>query len=553
MVGHPSRQAAVTLAQRTFEDMGTHLSDVTFCVLDLETTGGSAADCGITEIGALRFRGGEPDGTFQTLVNPGAPIPPFITVMTGITQAMVVEAPPVEEALPAFFEFIGDAVIVGHNVRFDLGFLNAAAERLGYGRLPNRYTDTYTLARRLCRNEIRNLKLGTLAAHFRSPTTPTHRAFDDAAATAHVFWALLERAGTIGVTHLDDLLALKTARGAPNYQKIGLTDALPRRTGVYLFKDRTGSVIYVGKAKNLRSRVRSYFYGDERRTIHTMLRELETVDHVVCANELEAEITEIRLIAAHIPRHNRRSKPARSHHWVKLTREAFPRLSLVRTQKDDGGTYVGPFRSRKTAELVMTAIWDAVPIRRCRGGAGKRQARCAFDQLGVAVCPCAGDVDEAEYGAIVERVRRGLNTDPSLLLDPLADRIATHARAQRYEEAGWVRDRYRALARAIDRRRSWQVMQQAGTLWIETSAGDGALIERGRLMTAWSGGEQPPLLARTALEDPPPQTPLTVATAEEAHLIWRWIEKNDARIIDCTAPFSLPVHPVPSLDRLDAA
>ena len=118
--------------------MGVHLSDVTFCVLDHETTGGSPADCGITEIGALRFRGGEPDGTFQTLVNPGAPIPPFITVMTGITQAMVIEAPPVEEAIPAFLEFLGDAVIVGHNVRFDVSFLDAALGRDGRPRLANR-------------------------------------------------------------------------------------------------------------------------------------------------------------------------------------------------------------------------------------------------------------------------------------------------------------------------------------------------------------------------------------------------------------------------------
>ncbi|MBT8165575.1 MAG: DEDD exonuclease domain-containing protein [Acidimicrobiia bacterium] len=543
----------MTVSQRTFEDMGVHLSDVTFCVLDLETTGGSPADCGITEIGALRFRGGEPDGTFQTLVNPGAPIPPFITVMTGITQAMVIEAPPVEEAIPAFLEFLGDAVIVGHNVRFDISFLNAAAERLGYGRLPNRSSDTLTLARRLCRNEIRNLKLGTLAAHFRSPTTPTHRAFDDAAATAHVFWALLERAGTIGVTHLDDLLALKTARGAPSYQKIGLTDSLPRRPGVYLFKDRTGSVIYVGKAKNLRSRVRSYFYGDERRTIHTMLRELEAIDHRVCANELEAEITEVRLISAHVPRHNRRSKPPKSQHWVKLTSEKFPRLSLARVQKEDGGTYLGPFRSRKASELVMNAIWDAVPIRRCRGAAGKRQARCAFDQLGVSVCPCAGDVDEATYATIVERVRRGIDEDPALLLDPLVDKVTAHAREQRYEEAGWVRDRHRALARAIDRRRSWRVLQEAGMLWAESSSGDGALIERGRLAAAWGGGEQPPLLAPADLEDPAPQTPPTVAVAEEAHLVWRWLETNETRIIDCSAPLSLPVHPVPSLERLDAA
>jgi DNA polymerase-3 subunit epsilon len=222
-------------------------------------------------------------------------------------------------------------------------------------------------------------------------------------------------------------------------------------------------------------------------------------------------------------------------------------------QKDDGGTYLGPFRSRRAAEMVMTAIWDAVPIRRCRGPAGKRSARCAFDQLGVSLCPCAGDVDEAEYGAVVERLRLGIEDDPALLLSPLVDRMAAHARDRRYEEAGWVRDRYRSLARAIDRRRAWQVLQQAGMLWAEAPSGDGALIERGRLIAAWGGGEQPPLLAPAHLDQPAPQTPPTVADAEEAHLLWRWLETTGARIIDSSAPFSLPAHPVPPLERLDAA
>ena len=173
----------------------------------------------------------------------------YPAVLTGITQAMVVEAPRIAEALPSLFEFIDDAVVVGHNVRFDLSFINAAAERLGYGQLPDRSVDTVALARRLVRSEVRNLKLSTLASYFRSPVTPDHRALTDATATAHVLWGLLERAGSIGVTHLDDLLRLPTARGTPHYEKIHLTDALPRRTGVYLFRDRNDRVIYVGKAR----------------------------------------------------------------------------------------------------------------------------------------------------------------------------------------------------------------------------------------------------------------------------------------------------------------
>ena len=314
--------------QRTFDDLGTPLHEVAFCVLDLETTGGSPATCEITEVGAVKYVGGELVGTFDTLVNPGAPIPPTITVLTGITQAMVIEAPKIEEVLPSLLEFIGTAVIVGHNVRFDMSFLNAAAERLGYGKLPNPTSDTLGLARRLVRTEVRRLNLQTLAAHFRASVTPNHRALADAQATADVFWALLERAGTIGVTHLEDLLRLPTAKGSPHYDKIELTERLPRKPGVYMFRDRDDNVIYVGKAKNLRTRVRSYFYGDNRRSVGQMLRDLTDIDFRVCATEIEAEITELRLIHSNVPRYNRRSRPPKSPQYVKLTAEELHRITL---------------------------------------------------------------------------------------------------------------------------------------------------------------------------------------------------------------------------------
>ncbi|NNF62791.1 MAG: DEDD exonuclease domain-containing protein [Acidimicrobiia bacterium] len=533
--------------QRSFDDLGAPLFEVPFCVLDLETTGGSPADCEITEIGAVRFERGQETGRFQTLVNPGLAIPPYITVLTGITQAMVVEAPKIGEALPSFLEFIGDAVIVGHNVRFDLSFLNAAATRLGYGRLPNRSTDTLRLARRLCRNEVRNLKLQSLAAHFRSPVQPTHRALDDARATAHVFWQLLERAGVLGVTHLEDLMALPTARGAPNYRKIELCDALPRRPGVYLFKDRTGAIIYVGKAKNLRTRVRSYFYGDDRRTTEQLMRDLDSIDYRVCSTDLEAEITELRLIQAHIPRYNRRSKPPKSSYWVKLTDERFPRLSLVRTYRDDDCLYLGPFRSKRSAEIVMHAVWDAVPIRRCTGAGGRRTRNCQFSQLGVAACPCDGSISDADYELIVAALRVGVESAPQLMLDGISDRMRRHAEASRFEEAAWCRDRYRALARTIERRRAWTALQQAGMLWAENAEGEGVAVEAGRLTACWEAGSQVPLTASAAQTESRSQVPESVAVAEEARLIWKWLNKPSTRIVDMTGTMAMPLHPVPEL------
>ncbi len=531
--------------QRSFEELGAPLFDVPFCILDLETTGTAPSADGITEIGAVLYRGGEERGSFQTLVNPGREIPPFITVLTGITHSMVIGAPRIEEAFPTFLEFLGDAVIVGHNVRFDLSFLNAAAVELGYGKLPNRSVDTLGLARRLLGREVRNFKLDTLAAHLRSPHTPTHRALADSQATAWVFHRLLERAGTIGVTALEDLLQLPTARGSQHYEKIRLTDRLPRRPGVYLFQDRNGTVFYIGKAKNLRTRVRSYFYGDNRRSVATMLRELDQVDYRECSTELEAEVTELRLIHSHRPRHNRRSKPPKSSHWVKLTSEAFPRLSLVRTQRGDAATYLGPFRSRRSAEVVMTALWDAVPIRRCSNRPGTRDAPCAPAQLGVAMCPCDGTLDEDTYAPVVDTIRRGITTDPALLLDPLADKMTELAALERYEEAAWVRDRYKALARALAQRRQWQAMNSAGVIWAEACDG-GAIIDHGRLSFAWNGHHGPMLAPAGDTHGADwPQTPPSVGTAEEVHLVWQWLTRQPVRLLETTGRFALPRSPVP--------
>src|SRR3954471_17811963 len=168
-----------TTGQRSFDDLGTPLHDVTFCVIDLETTGGSALDCGITEVGAVKLRGGEVLGTFQTMVNPGRAIPPSITVLTGITETMVLPAPRIEEVLPALLEFIGGSVIVGHNIRFDIGFLAAALDRAGYPPLANTSVDTCALARRLVRDEVPDCRLGTLASRLRLAHRPTHRALAD--------------------------------------------------------------------------------------------------------------------------------------------------------------------------------------------------------------------------------------------------------------------------------------------------------------------------------------------------------------------------------------
>ncbi len=534
--------------QASFEELGTPLFDVTFCVLDLETTGGSPSDSAITEIGAVKVKAGEVLGTFQTLVNPGTPIPPMITILTGITHSMVIEAPPIEEVFPAFLEFLGTSVVVGHNVGFDLRFLQAETRKLAYPRLENPVADTCRLARRLIRPEVRNLKLSTLASYFRSPVTPNHRALEDAKATAHVFHGLLERAGSLGVTALEDLLTLPTARGASDYRKIELARDLPRAPGVYMFRDRNGTVIYVGKAKNLRTRVTSYFHGDDRRSTADMLRRLDRIDTVLCAGELEALVTEVRMIHAHRPQYNRRSRPSRSNHFVTLTNETFPRFSLTRTIHPTARVTLGPFRSRRSAELVMTALWDATRIRRCSGKPGDRQGRCAPAQMGVSLCPCDGSLDPRVYANVVNETVDAIQDNSSPLADRLLDRMRTLSLAHRFEEAAWVRDRYQALAKAIEKRRRWHFLQEVGRLEAVSTEGEHAVVDGARFVSSWPDGSQRPLLPVESQPEGWTDVPPTNGVAEETDLIWKWLGTHG---ISIEGGLAVAIEPaMPALARL---
>ena len=544
---------------RSFDDLGTPLCDVTFVVLDLETTGGSPANCEITEIGAVKIQGGKVLGTFHTLVNPGSPIPASIVFLTGITEAMVYPAPRVESVIESFVRFVGGAVIVGHNVRFDLGFLAAAMDRNGYPRFGNTVVDTCALARRLVRDEVPNCKLHTLAAHFRSPHRPTHRALDDALATCDVLHALLERAGSLGVLGLEDLVALPTVGGHPQLGKLTLTKNLPRAPGVYVFRDRGGRPLYVGKAVDLRRRVRSYFTGDDRRKIGGLLRELVTIDHVECSSELEACVLEVRMIHQLTPRYNTRTKHWRSYTYVKLTLdEAFPRLSVVRQpRRGDGCFYLGPVGSTRAARLITEAIETAVPLRRCRArlGVGARSSAlgrdgpCAAAQLGVASCPCAGAVGAEEYATFVRRVVRGLTVDADLLLRPLADRLVKLSDQRRYEEAADLRDRTAALARAIERQRRHDAIRRAGRLHIDVAGESWAVVERGILRSAGrAGAAQLDLWDDTVEDAGTPGAPLPRHLVDEVATIVAWLDARAARVrvVDCDAGLAWPSTHVPT-------
>ncbi|WP_131740963.1 DEDD exonuclease domain-containing protein, partial [Actinomadura roseirufa] len=438
--------------QGTLDDLGTPLSEVTFVVVDLETTGGSAADSAITEIGAVKVRGGAELGELGTLVDPGGPVPPFITALTGITTAMVTAAPRMDSVLPAFLEFARGCVLVAHNAPFDVGFLKAACAEHGYDWPGFTVVDTVDLARRvLGKDEVPNCKLGTLARFFRTAAQPEHRALADARATVEVLHGLFERLGSFGVTSLEEMRGFAKAPTPEQRRKRHLADGVPSEPGVYLFEDGSGEALYVGKSGDLRSRVRSYFTGSEtRRRVREMVGLAERVRTIVCATGLEAEVRELRLIAEHKPRYNRRSKFPERAIWLKLTVEPFPRLSIVRECRDDDACYLGPISSRRQAEEARAALHEAVPLRQCTQRLTLRlvergRARCcALADLGRCGAPCDGRESAADYGVHVSAARAVMEGDVRPVVAAARARIDRLAAEQRYEEAAGQRDRLAA-------------------------------------------------------------------------------------------------------------
>ncbi len=549
----PTVRAMSATAQMTFDDLGPALHQVTFVVVDLETDGGSPQGAGITEIGAVKVRGGEIIGQFQTLVHLGRPLPPFIRALTGITDDMLSEAPVLSAALPAFLEFAHGAVLVAHNAPYDVSFLKGACARLEMPWPDPLVVDTARLARHvLTRDEVPNCKLGTLARHFRTEVTPNHRALADARATVDVLHGLMERVGNLGVHSLTELQGYSSRVPDARRRKRGLADGLPDGPGVYVFEDDQGAALYVGTSRSIRRRVRTYFTAAEQRRRMTEMVGLATkVVAVPCATPLEAQVRELRTIAARSPRYNRRSTRPQKAVWLKLTVERYPRISVVATVRDDraaGARYIGPFTSRRTAEAAAEAIAEALPLRTCSQSLSSRPkpSACVLADLGRCPAPCIGAVTAEEYAAIVDRARTALGCDPTEVVDALTARMDTLAEQERYEEAGAWRDRLRALLRGVDLATTSDVLGQTRQVVAARPTDDRGwevhVIRHGRLAAAGAipAGTDPtgPLAAilAAAEEVAPPVRPASAALPEETQILSRWLFSPGVRLVDHDGP-----------------
>ena len=388
------------------------LEDAVFVVFDLETTGLSSARDQICELGAVRVRALELADSFQSLVDPRVALPAPIARLTGLREEELRGAPAIGNVLERFLAFAGDDLLVAHNARFDQRFLEQQLLLRHGRRLSEPPLCTAALARRLLEGRRRRVGLASLANFFGVGTEPCHRALPDAEATAEILVHLIGLAQEIGARSLSDLRSLAAPRKRRVYGKRSLANGAPTRPGVYLFRDRHDQVLYVGRARDLRARLRSYFRSDRQRpSVEAALQALDRIEWRVLGSELEAAFEEVRLIRELQPPANSRSR--RKERGVYLRRRGDDFVVSAKPSP------LGPIGSRRQASLAARAL-----------------ASCT----------------EAELDDL-------LRDGP---LPRLRERLTHLAESLRYEEAARLRDRIEALEHVVDRLRTLEALGGRG-------------------------------------------------------------------------------------------
>lgn len=438
-----------------------------FTVFDVETTGLSPERNRMTEIGIVKIKGGEVIEEYETLINPGQFIPPGITSLTGITNEMVHLKPVFEEIAGEIMSFMfseGESIILaGHNVRFDYGFLNASLQRAGYNKLGVPSVCTARLARRLSR-QLPSKSLDSLKRHFGVHTRRKHRALDDARATATILTHFLERLTTeFEYETVQELLGFQyrkiydDSRISARFKRLKIDmHSVPKKPGVYYMLNKKGEIIYIGKAKNLKDRLGSYFYHNVSHSakITKLIRYVNKVEWETTGSELSALLAESRMIKTHKPRFNSAIKSYRKFPFIKIdVQRNYPRVFKVYEIIPDGAKYYGPFSSSFTVNTLIEKIGRLYKLRKCDDRElhpHKNKSACMYHEFHQCGAPCNLTITAAEYKKEVKSVDKFLTSDGEESAVRFLEReMMIESDGMNFEHASYLRDNISDLKRVL--------------------------------------------------------------------------------------------------------
>lgn len=429
-----------------------------YSVIDFETTGVSPLRDRVIEVGIVKVKNGKITDTFSSFVNPQMPIPYYITSLTGITENDVHDAPFFEDIVRQIIEFIGDSVLTAHNMSFDFGFLKNELQRAEYEVPGNPTLCTLKLARKLF-PDLPSKSLGKVVKHLKLRHRDVHRGLGDAMATAKVltkmFGILKEEHGLETVSDLISFQGTPAAKTGFRIIKKKMAEdlgSLPDEPGVYFFRDAKDKIIYIGKAKSLRTRVRNYFLSNAPRKTKEIVRKASRIGYQITNSELTALLAEAELIKIHNPHYNKLLKNYSRNYFIRIkTDHPFPVAEVSSAFDFDGNEYYGPYPNRETASNLVAIIDKTFRLRECTEKELKKKRPCYLRDIQRCLAPCVEKGIEDAYREEILHMVEFLSGQNQSAVNRLLGKMKEFAENQKYEEAAEIRDVVNQILNQLNR------------------------------------------------------------------------------------------------------
>lgn len=423
----------------------TLIKETEFSVLDVETTGLSARNNRVIEIGIVKVKNMKISDKYTTLINPGCDIPYFITQFTGISNKDVTYSPSFYDSATEIEEFIGDSIISGHNLSFDEGFLRYEFIRNGYEPLSNLTVCTLKLSRKIFPS-LKSRSLASVSEHLRIKNKQSHRALSDAETTAKILIKLIKKlSNEKGIETLQQLLEYESSAAASR-TKMRLPKEvndslypLPNAPGVYYFLNKKNEIIYIGKAKSLKDRVRSYFSSTATGKAKKIARQATQIKTEITNSELTALLLEAESIKLIDPKFNKQLKRYGNKYFIRINRmHKYPNAEITNKFDFDGNDYFGLFISKRKAEAVFEILNKTFALRECNEKEFKKERKCFLADIERCTAPCVKQTNR-EYSEEIEKVYEFLSGGNQSALDRLLNKMKDNAAKEKFEKAAEIK------------------------------------------------------------------------------------------------------------------
>lgn len=427
-----------------------------FTVLDFETTGQSANTSRVIEIGLVKIKNYKVVDTYKSFLNPDQHIPYFITQLTGISNFDVVNAPSFDEIINDITNFVGNSILVAHNMSFDYSFLKREYFYAGIELFENPTLCTLKLARRLYPT-LPSKSLGNLVKHFRIRHKGVHRALGDATATAKILIKMLKLLQEEhNVQKVSEVLNFQTSATQSKLKlvKKSLVDdliKLPDSSGVYFFKNKKNEIIYIGKAKNLKKRANNYFSSNAVKKAKNIVKKATRLDFKKTNSELTALLTEATLIKEHKPPFNSQLKKYSNQLFIRVNLlKPFPDLTSTGILDFDGNDYFGPYNNRDTVKTLIDIVNKTYKLRECTEKDFKKQKKCYLKDIERCLAPCEV-IDENSYKEELEKAYNFLCGNNQDAVNRLLGKMKAYSEKQKFEDAALIRDNINTILSQLNR------------------------------------------------------------------------------------------------------